>query len=104
MAGTGAAGAPPAPTEGRRSGRHVGAARAAAAARGPARRRALRRGTPRAPRTRRGRGRFRGQTHEPEAEAAVGASGPNPARADLCGRRAGEEGEGVKVRLEVTAA
>ncbi|XP_072782220.1 uncharacterized protein [Taeniopygia guttata] len=57
---------------------------------------ALRRGTPRAPRTRRGRGRFRGQTHEPEAEAAVGASGPNPARADLCGRRVGEEGEGVK--------
>ncbi|XP_031959766.1 collagen alpha-1(I) chain-like [Corvus moneduloides] len=49
-------------------------------------------GRPRAPRTRRGRGRFRGQTHEPEAAAAVGASGPNPARADLCGRRAGGGG------------
>ncbi|XP_065538674.1 uncharacterized protein LOC136015950 [Lathamus discolor] len=79
-------------------GRHVGTARR----RRPARRRGLRRGRPARP-ARGGRGRFRGQTHEPEAAvaAAVGASGPNPARADLCGRRAGgEEGGGDKVDLQ----
>lgn len=77
-------------------GRHVGAARPRPEAEAAAR-------PPRTPRTRRPRPLPRSDPRA-RAAAAVGASGPNPARADLCGRCArGGCGGGSEVRAEATA-